>query len=66
VKLLAWVVVALVAILVAVGFQLFFRYEYVTLPNVGILRVDRLTHRVCVAWPPDGTYRMSFCGRTRN
>jgi hypothetical protein len=63
----SWAVPAVVLVAVLIGFQLyFFRYEFMPLPNAGVMRVDRLTHRVCVAWPPDGTYKMSYCGRANH
>jgi hypothetical protein len=50
-------------IILAVVFQLFFRYEYLAVATVGVVRIDRLTRTVCVAWPPNGTYSYAYCDR---
>lgn len=42
-------------IVLALVYQFFFRYEYLGVPG-GVFRVDRLTGKVCVAWPAGSTY----------
>jgi hypothetical protein len=54
--------VGVVLIVLGLVYQFFFRYEYIPLAAVGIVRVDRLTGSACVAWPPNGTYASSYCG----
>lgn len=49
-KMGSYVIVAM--LLLAVIFQVFFRYEYLAVYGEGVVRVDRLTGKTCVAWPP--------------
>lgn len=45
---------AIALVVLALFYQLCFRYEYLTAGDGLVVRVDRLTGQVCLAWPSRG------------
>ena len=46
---------ALGVVLIVGAVLQFFRYEYVFVPQAGVLRIDRLTGRACLSFPKEST-----------
>ena len=40
-----------VIIILIIAYQLTFRYEYVIVPQAGVVRIDRLSGGACITWP---------------